>query len=70
MVVGHSANNAGRFGPCPYPNGIFDDKPPDLGSKAGGKLGCIEQTPIPLTRASAEATSSSAAAATPIPSSS
>ena len=47
VVVGHSANNTGRFGPCPYPNGIFDDKPPGLGSKAGGKLGCIEQTPIP-----------------------
>ena len=47
VIVGLSTNTTGRFGPCPYPNGNFGDKPPRLGAKAGGKLGCIDQTPIP-----------------------
>jgi hypothetical protein len=49
VVVGSSANKTDRFGPCPYDNAIntFDDKPPKLGPKSGGKLGCVDQTPIP-----------------------
>jgi hypothetical protein len=47
VVVGVSTNNADRFGPCPYDNSAFRGRPPELGPKSGGHLGCIDQTPIP-----------------------
>ena len=43
VIVGLSTNNVDRFGPCPYETNL----PLPPGERAGGPLGCIDETPFP-----------------------